>query len=723
MFFSGAIIVIAFIFASCATTPESDSGPTVVVEAPDVSIISPESSPNVSDMLSVDYDVTTPDDTVIKNLSVIIKDESGNVVFTERREAEDSGVYIEEPIAVELPEKIFWYGRGNSGEFVPEGTYFLTVEAADNLDQTAKSDPVTIMVDNTPPEVGVDISEKIFSPNDDGKNDTLAISQKGSREESWMGTIQNSEGEVVRRWRWNATKPQPLKWDGTNEIGEVVDDGTYSYTLKGTDRAGNNNSATVQGIILSTKTHSVTMSPNFTAFSPNNDGSKDTLDFSVNAPVERTIDTWTFSLLNAQKETVTQLSGKKSLPETITFPAEGAKIPAEGEYRAKLEVVYPGGEQIETTTSPIHVDVTEPQVTLEKSAEGFSPNGDGMDETITFTQNTENAEEWTAYVIPADAAELSGAELSDQAVTIHSWEGMAPESFKWNGQIAREGELPSGRYVYALIGSDSAGNTAAAATEPFILDINSPSAGLTAEPLPFTPDGNGENDVLSLKVEAQDETSQIAEWSIQILDSKGNVFTDFSGKGAPKSEITWNGRASNDELVQSAEDYTAKLAVTDQFGNSSEAEAAISVGILVMKESGIAGSDVRIRVPNIHFVPYKADYKNLEDQELVEENMQVLDRVAEILKEYKGYSIQVEGHAVHMKTDDPEAKRQEQEEILIPLSRARAEAVKNALVERGVAEERMTVKGLGGSEPIVPHEDYQNHWKNRRVEFELKKNE
>jgi len=45
------------------------------------------------------------------------------------------------------------------------------------------------------------------------------------------------------------------------------------------------------------------------------------------------------------------------------------------------------------------------------------------------------------------------------------------------------------------------------------------------------------------------------------------------------------------------------------------------------------------------------------------------------------------------------------------------------LVENGVDPRRLTVVGLGSSEPVVPFTDVQNRWKNRRVEFVLIKNQ
>jgi outer membrane protein OmpA-like peptidoglycan-associated protein len=61
----------------------------------------------------------------------------------------------------------------------------------------------------------------------------------------------------------------------------------------------------------------------------------------------------------------------------------------------------------------------------------------------------------------------------------------------------------------------------------------------------------------------------------------------------------------------------------------------------------------------------------------------------------------------------------EQVKVLLPLSRQRAEVIKEALVKRGVVAARMSTFGYGGSYPVVPHGDQANRWKNRRVEFIL----
>jgi outer membrane protein OmpA-like peptidoglycan-associated protein len=88
---------------------------------------------------------------------------------------------------------------------------------------------------------------------------------------------------------------------------------------------------------------------------------------------------------------------------------------------------------------------------------------------------------------------------------------------------------------------------------------------------------------------------------------------------------------------------------------------------------------------------------------------------------YNSYRIIVEGHAVSLNWENKAAAEREQRDILVPLSRSRAQTVVNELVARGVPSNRMIAEGIGGADPIVPHGDLEERWRNRRVEFYLEK--
>jgi outer membrane protein OmpA-like peptidoglycan-associated protein len=86
-----------------------------------------------------------------------------------------------------------------------------------------------------------------------------------------------------------------------------------------------------------------------------------------------------------------------------------------------------------------------------------------------------------------------------------------------------------------------------------------------------------------------------------------------------------------------------------------------------------------------------------------------LDKLAQMMNENPLIKIQVEGH-----TDNVGDRFKNQK-----LSEDRVEAVKHYLVNRGVAEERITGIGYGGSKPVADNSRELTRRLNRRVEFKI----
>jgi outer membrane protein OmpA-like peptidoglycan-associated protein len=91
---------------------------------------------------------------------------------------------------------------------------------------------------------------------------------------------------------------------------------------------------------------------------------------------------------------------------------------------------------------------------------------------------------------------------------------------------------------------------------------------------------------------------------------------------------------------------------------------------------------------------------------LPEAELPSLDRIAEFLKAQPALIIRIEGH-----TDSSGSAETNQ-----TLSLARAQAVMQALIERGVPASRVSAEGLGAARPIADNATERGRRENRRVE-------
>ena len=92
---------------------------------------------------------------------------------------------------------------------------------------------------------------------------------------------------------------------------------------------------------------------------------------------------------------------------------------------------------------------------------------------------------------------------------------------------------------------------------------------------------------------------------------------------------------------------------------------------------------------------------------LRQEDMGNLDNDVATLKAWGDVDIEVAGHTDSMGSDAYNMR----------LSRQRAEAVRNFLISRGVAADRLTAKGYGESQPVADNATEEGRFKNRRVEL------
>ena len=649
------------------------------------------------------------------------------------RAGEPSGPVVYETAATGmLPGSLTVAGVANVGsaaasETLPDGEYQAVLQVEYSNGSISRSVPSVIVVDTAAPtgslliETAPTALEPDIPARFGGTGRASLLLTATLDPEEWIATLGVGDTQFlipltddmapVTQMLGGGVRVD-LIWDGSEIAGQQVPDGLLTLQLSAIDAAGNIGLTNEVRIIKDTRPASANLVASELTISPDNDGILDSSVLSTDYAPADGIAEFLLSILTEDGR-ILRTEYKRNPFDSFEWLGRmnsGATVP-DGEYSARLEVIYANGNIATADAGPITVDNTHPRV-LELSAPFrlFSPDGDGERDLVTISQSGTPEEEWIGTISTVDGEE----------VLVRRWQG-EPDGFDWDGTDSNGDLVPDGEYTYLISATDSGGNVGLADLT-LIIDTRSlpvsqqpPVVSISASPRPFTPDGDGLDDTVTLEPSVS-SGNEIARWLLELRGPFGELLRTFRGTGAPEALIVWDGRSSRGELVQSAQEYTAELTVTDSRGNIGSAETTVAVGILVMRE----GLLLRIMIPSISFAPYTADLFAISDLEL-ERNLVTLRNLAEVLKRYPEREILIEGHAAHDNWREGPEKEREQREELVPLSAARAEEVRQALIILGIEPDRMRTVGVGGARPVVPHSDRENIWKNRRVEFILER--
>ncbi len=616
-------------------------------------------------------------------------------------------VYNYQWVGTADPE-VDWNGIGEEGRLSTDGVYTYQLSAVDRAGNLGESNIVSFRLDTEKTAVILTTEYSEFSPNRDGVKDNIKIIPEVTVKDGiseYTLSILNSDARIVKTYKEKKKLPDFFKWDGNDNHGNRVPDGIYSARLILIYEKGDKPVAVSRNFEVDTVFPEISAEAEFLLFSPDGDGKKDNI---IIKQVSDSKELWRGEIIDSQDNAIKTVFWKNGV---TNFSWNGTDTAGnrvkDGIYSYIISATDSAGNHTQKEIKGIRVDTTITKVFVTASSAYLSPTGNGRYEDITFrtiVTKKEGIDSWSLKLIRENGTvekEFSGT-------------NRIPEKVIWDGSNEK-GTFSEGVYTAFFKVIYKKGNEPEAHTPKFTLDITPPSAYINLSPLPFSPDNDGVNDDLDIALQVKDQ-SGVKKWKLDIFDPENRLFISYSGKGVPAEKIIWNGTSSTGELVYAAMDYPVILYVEDILGNITIVKKKIPVDVLVVKE----GDHLKIKIANIIFKKNSAQLVD-DNPETARTNEFVLNRISEILKKYKSYQIVIEGHAVVTRWNDPEAAKIEEENELKPLSKKRAQTVLDDLVKRGISASRMEAVGAGGQNPLVPNSDLENRWKNRRVEFILRK--
>ncbi len=224
--------------------------------------------------------------------------------------------------------------------------------------------------------------------------------------------------------------------------------------------------------------------------------------------------------------------------------------------------------------------------------------------------------------------------------------------------------------------------------------------------------GFGENDIYSVGMPAKAKPKAVVTVSGKVTDPEGNPLN---------AQLQWNDLSLMKLVGENSSDpqtgmYFIALPAGRQYSYSAEKEGYIGrsehfdlrakdefdeyrLDIVLYPADRLEESETAIRFNNIFF--------DFDKYELRKESFLELKRWVDFLKKNERLTPEVQGHTDSIGTDD----------YNLNLSKKRAQAVANYLVQQGIKPERISSTGFGESKPIAPNDSDAGRQMNRRVEI------
>ena len=291
----------------------------------------------------------------------------------------------------------------------------------------------------------VDDGAGAFSPDGNGYGDTMDITVRLSEAADWTLRIRDGDGDVLERFDGAGDHATASWTPAPGSVGE----GTYRWTLEATDGWGNGpleDEGTFTVDLTAPEVFVTDADGPPVQFSPNGDGSGDSVRFGVDATEQGTA---LGTVRNGADEVVARVSASLGAGgATIAWDGtdEGGDLVPDGEYEIALAARDLAGNRSEAQARAI---IAYGALGFsEASARVFYPqDGDSLGSTVTLSFRLADAAAVTWQVQDEDGAVVR---------TITTDEGLEPGThrFTWNGRDDAGQWVPRGTYRAVATATD-----------------------------------------------------------------------------------------------------------------------------------------------------------------------------------------------------------------------------------------------------------------------------
>jgi outer membrane protein OmpA-like peptidoglycan-associated protein len=193
-----------------------------------------------------------------------------------------------------------------------------------------------------------------FSPNGDGKQDTISVIPNIKDTEGatqYEMRITDTKGNVVKQMSGDINNLKAYAWDGKDDDGKLMAEGMYRAEITVSTESGEKKVFTSNYFNLDNSPPELALTLEPLPFSPDGDGVADTLNLTLTVNDISPAESWNVKIRDENKKLFHTLKGKDTVPAQKTwngYSANGTQVKSSSTYTAEFSVIDKAGNSAST---------------------------------------------------------------------------------------------------------------------------------------------------------------------------------------------------------------------------------------------------------------------------------------------------------------------------------------------------------------------------------------